>query len=116
MGDLQDDSSSQIEETSNHRTSKKNSQPPPPNHIHHPVKASLTDSDSVGMVSELSQFSSNNQRQQTHLHMGNTPQHQQVIIEEQVQKGVEKVLVAILEASKSKSAASGDSSCRSPGA
>jgi len=110
MQDQDDESSPRIEDAyNNHGDSNSNS----PNHIHHAVKSSLTDSDSMGLVSELSQFS-NQQRQPPLLHsqIEHTHPNQQVIIEEQVQKGVEKVLVAILEASKSKSV-SGDSSCRS---
>jgi hypothetical protein len=80
-----------------------------PKHIHRHIKASLTE-DSTGLVSELSQYSnSNNPQRSQH---SNLPYQQQAIIEEQVQKGVEKVLVAILEASKNKSMiACGDSSC-----
>ena len=109
----QDESSPRMEgDPKNHDASNNSA---PPNHIHHTIKTSLTDSDSVGLVSELSQYS-NPQRQlqppPPHSQIGHTHPNQQVIIEEQVQKGVEKVLVAILEASKSKSV-SGDSSCRS---
>jgi serine/threonine protein kinase len=109
----QDESSPRME--GDHKNHDGSNNSAPPNHIHHTVKTSLTDSDSVGLVSELSQYS-NQQRQlpppPPHSQIGHTHPNQQVIIEEQVQKGVEKVLVAILEASKSKSV-SGDSSCRS---
>mmetsp|Transcript_11121 Transcript_11121/g.26723 ORF Transcript_11121/g.26723 Transcript_11121/m.26723 type:complete len:1355 (+) Transcript_11121:391-4455(+) len=81
-----------------------------PNHIHRHIKQSLTE-DSTGMVSELSQYSNNNYQQRPQ--NSNYQHQQQVIIEEQVQKGVEKVLVAILEASKNKTfvGGGGDSSC-----
>lgn len=81
-----------------------------PNHFHRHIKPSLTE-DSTGLVSELSQYSNNNYTQRSQ--HSNLPHQQQVIIEEQVQKGVEKVLMAILEASKNKSGIGGwgDSSC-----
>ena len=61
-----------------------------PNHIHRQIKTALTE-DSTGLVSELS-----------HPENATIQQKQHAIIEEQVQKGVEKVLLAILEASKNK--------------
>ncbi|VEU40771.1 unnamed protein product [Pseudo-nitzschia multistriata] len=81
-----------------------------PNHIHRHIKASLTE-DSTGLVSELSQYSHSNYPQRSYQTNLNSPYQQQAIIEEQVQKGVEKVLVAILEANKNRSVASGNSSC-----
>lgn len=75
------------------------------NHIHRHIKASSTE-DSSGLVSDISQYSNNNYPQRSQ-HSSLSYQQQNVIIEEQVQKGVEKVLVAILEASKNKG---GDSS------
>ena len=74
-----------------------------PNHIHRRIKSSLTE-DSTGLVSELSQYSNNYSQRQHH---STLPSQQHAIIEEQVQKGVEKVLVAILEASKNKSVTGG---------
>eukprot|EP00531_Pseudo-nitzschia_arenysensis_P017585 CAMPEP_0116150446 /NCGR_PEP_ID=MMETSP0329-20121206/19553_1 /TAXON_ID=697910 /ORGANISM="Pseudo-nitzschia arenysensis, Strain B593" /LENGTH=1360 /DNA_ID=CAMNT_0003646963 /DNA_START=169 /DNA_END=4251 /DNA_ORIENTATION=- len=80
-----------------------------PHHIHRHIKPSFTE-DSTGLVSELSQYSNNYSQRPQH---SNLPQQQHAIIEEQVQKGVEKVLVAILEASKNKGAtgSGADSSC-----
>lgn len=81
-----------------------------PYHIHRHIKTSLTE-DSTGLVSELSQYSNSNNYSQRPQH-SNLPHQQHAIIEEQVQKGVEKVLVAILEASKNRSVpGGGDSSC-----
>mmetsp|Transcript_888 Transcript_888/g.2067 ORF Transcript_888/g.2067 Transcript_888/m.2067 type:complete len:1363 (-) Transcript_888:851-4939(-) len=81
-----------------------------PYHIHRHIKPSLTE-DSTGLVSELSQYSNSNNHSQRPQH-SNLPHQQHAIIEEQVQKGVEKVLVAILEASKNKRVpGGGDSSC-----
>lgn len=80
-----------------------------PHQIHRHIKPSFTE-DSMGLVSELSQYSNNYSQRPQH---SNLHQQQHAIIEEQVQKGVEKVLLAILEASKNKSAigGGGDSSC-----
>ncbi len=70
-----------------------------PNHIDRQIKTALTE-DSTGLVSELSHHSNNHSHRPENTKM---PLTQHTIIEEQVQKGVEKVLLAILEASKNKS-------------
>jgi serine/threonine protein kinase len=77
-----------------------------PHHIQGQIKPSSTE-DSTGLVSELSQYSNNNHPQRPQ--HANLPHQQHIIIEEQVQKGVEKILVAILEASKNKGVAGGRS-------
>jgi serine/threonine protein kinase len=94
----------QMEESEDREDCSSHSEQQLPNHFHRHIKPSLTE-DSTGLVSELSQHSNNNYTQRSQ--HSNLPTQQQVIIEEQVQKGVEKVLMAILEASKNKSGIGG---------
>ena len=100
--DLQTESSPRIEHGSN--SDHKHNSTAPLNHIQHTIKPSSTDTDSaMGLVSELSQLSHQQRQPQQPpipLQDGFASSNQQIIIEEQVQKGIEKVLVAILEAGK----------------
>ena len=112
--DLQTESSPRIEHGSN--SDHKHNSTAPLNHIQHTIKPSSTDTDSaMGLVSELSQLSHQQRQPQQPpipLQDGFASSNQQIIIEEQVQKGIEKVLVAILEAGKNQTI-SNDSLCKS---
>jgi serine/threonine protein kinase len=88
-------------------------QPPLPTNMNsspqiHPTSSILNDIDSVGLISDISQStavrpvsSSSWQAAQAQTYGSQPVQEQQRVVDEEVQKGVEKVLMAILEASKS---------------